>query len=125
MFTKTLIDQVYDGDWSFGDAVWSTDNNKFYFDSSGAVACIWELDVPSKTLDKIVPSHSAHSPVYFFDTTDAIMYCDEKCIFLTRKKIKLEIFSLRFPLGACLSADRTGMTDEEVFATILLSLSFD
>ncbi len=53
----TLINQVYDGSWSFRQAVWNKDNNKFYFDNSGAVACIWEIDLDKKVLDKIVPNH--------------------------------------------------------------------
>ena len=84
-FSRTLINQMYDGDWSFGKGAWSLDNSKFYFDNNGAVACIWEVDIKNNTLDKIIPSHLANSPIYLFDKTDAIMYCNENCIYLAQR----------------------------------------
>lgn len=83
----TLINQIYDGTWSFRQGVWSADNSKFYFDNSGAVACIWEVDLINKTLDKIVPDHWARGPIYIFDKTDEILYCNESCIYITKKRI--------------------------------------
>jgi hypothetical protein len=61
--SDTLISQIYEGSWSFGMGVWSKDETKFYFDNSGAVACIWELDLTKKTLNKIVPEHEAFNPI--------------------------------------------------------------
>jgi hypothetical protein len=81
----TLINQKYDGTWSFRQGSWSSDNTKFYFDNSGAVACIWEINLNNKTLDKIVPDHWARSPIYLFDQTDAVLYSNKKCIYITRK----------------------------------------
>jgi len=82
----TLINQMYDGTWSFRQGVWSADNSKFYFDNSGAVACIWEVDLTNKTLDKIVPDHRARAPIYIFDKTDEVLYCNERCVYVTRKE---------------------------------------
>jgi len=83
----TLINQQYDGTWSFRKGTWSEDDSKFYFDNSGAVACIWEINLRHNTLDKIVPDHWATSPVYIKDEdNDAIVYCHNNCVYITRKK---------------------------------------
>ena len=82
----TLISQQYDGTWSFGTGCWDNNSKKFYFDNSGAVACIWELDLSNKTLDKIVPEHWATSPILMNDSLNTeILYCENGCI----KKIEL------------------------------------
>ncbi|MCU4157326.1 hypothetical protein J1N10_15220 [Carboxylicivirga sp. A043] len=62
--SETLISQQYDGSWSFGSGVWNNDETKFYFDNTGAVACIWQLDIAKNTLNKIVPEHEAFNPIF-------------------------------------------------------------
>jgi len=78
----TIISQKYEGSWSFGSGDWNTSSDKFYFDNSGAVACIWELDISNRTLDKIVPEHTATSPIVFENNEDktTVVYCEENCI---------------------------------------------
>jgi len=78
----TLISQEYDGTWSFGTGAWNTSGDKFYFANSGAVACIWELDISNRTLDKIVPEHTATAPIVFENNEDktTVVYCEENCI---------------------------------------------
>ena len=77
----TLINQEYRGSWSFGQGCWNDQSTKFYFDNSGAVACIWELDVEGKALNKIVPEHYADHPYFFTkDGTEYITYCENNCI---------------------------------------------
>ncbi len=84
---ETLISQDYDGTWSFGTGFWSEDESKFYFDNSGAVACIWELDLERKTINKIVPDHWATNPTLINDgKTMKIMYCLENCIMIVEPK---------------------------------------
>ena len=82
----TLISQEYEGSWSFGTGAWNASSDKFYFDNSGAVACIWELDIINKTLDKIVPEHTATAPIVFESNEDktVIVYCEENCIKMIR-----------------------------------------
>ena len=82
----TLINQRYDGTWSFRQGTWNEDDSKFYFDNSGAVACIWEIDLVENTLDKIVADHSARAPVYVDEENGAIVYCNENCVYITRKE---------------------------------------
>jgi len=84
----TLISQYYDGTWSFGAGCWDNNSMKFYFDNSGAVACIWELNLLNKTLDKIVPEHWAKSPILMYDSLDTeILYCEKGCIKKTEFKL--------------------------------------
>ncbi len=84
--SDTLIAQEYSGSWSFGEVTWSADENKFYFDNSGAVACIWEIDLLAKTIDKIVPEHHAHCPVFYHDkNTLAVLFCENGCVKITRE----------------------------------------
>jgi hypothetical protein len=71
--TETLISQQYDGSWSFGSGVWNIDETKFYFDNTGAVACIWELDVEKNTLNKIVPEHEAFKPIMIDIGTEKVL----------------------------------------------------
>ncbi|MBL4736331.1 MAG: hypothetical protein JKY18_13540 [Flavobacteriales bacterium] len=79
--TDTLINQEYSGVWSFGQGSWNDKSTKFYFDNSGGVACIWELDVENKTLNKIVPEHYSDHPFFFVkDSTNYIAYCENHCI---------------------------------------------
>ncbi len=84
--TDTLISQEYTGNWSFGEVTWSRDESKFYFDNSGAVACIWEINLLAKTIDKIVPEHHAHSPVFYLDeNTRTVLFCENNCVKITRE----------------------------------------
>lgn len=78
----TLISQEYDGSWSFQDVSWGMSNDKVYFDNSGAVACIWEINLKKRTLDKVVPEHMASSPIVIYENGDSItfLYCEEHCI---------------------------------------------
>lgn len=76
-----LISQLYDGTWSFGFGCWGTDGNTFYFDNSGATACIWKIDLKAKTLAKIVPEHEASCPSAFEENGQLkILYCEESFI---------------------------------------------
>ncbi len=85
--SDTLISQEYDGEWSFGTGFWSKDETRFYFDNSGAQACIWELDLEKKTINKIVPDHLAKQPILINDDqTMKIMYCLEGCIMIAKPK---------------------------------------
>jgi len=87
--TDTLINQEYRGSWSFGRGSWDDKSTKFYFDNSGAVACIWEVDVERKTLNKIVPEHYADHPFFFNkDSTTYIAYCENNCIKVTTPRNK-------------------------------------
>lgn len=64
-------------DWCFGVGVWNASGDKFYFDNSGQVACIWELDVKNFTLDKVVPEHEAEIPIII---GEVIYYCENNLI---------------------------------------------
>ncbi|MBN1950784.1 MAG: hypothetical protein JW801_06245 [Bacteroidales bacterium] len=75
---NVLIMQEYEGDWSFGQGAWNDASDKFYVDNSGAVACIWEVDLSKRTLNKIVPDHEASHPVFLEE--GRILYCQESCI---------------------------------------------
>jgi len=82
--SDTLIDQEYRGSWSFGQGVWNKESTKFHFDNSGSVACIWEIDIERKTLNKIVSEHYAKHPFFFMkDGTRYIVYCENNCIKIT------------------------------------------
>jgi len=86
--TETLeyIRQLYDGTWSFGSGTWNVASTKFYFDNSGAVACIWEIDLENKTLNKVVPEHSASHPVWFMENgKGSVVYCEESYIKIVRE----------------------------------------
>ena len=49
--------------WCFGLGNWNGESDKFYFDNSGELACIWEIDLKKNTLDKIVSEHNAIMPL--------------------------------------------------------------
>jgi len=52
--------------WKIGDIVWSGDDSTLYFDNHGSMAaCIWKYDLPTKSLQKIVPEHEAQHPFTF------------------------------------------------------------
>lgn len=51
--------------WAVDTIDWSFDETRLYFDNSGTNACIWELNLDSHSLRKIVPEHDAHAPVYY------------------------------------------------------------
>jgi hypothetical protein len=61
-----LFRQPYSGSWSIGQVAWA-DDDVFYFDNSGAVACIWKVDLADNTLSKIVPEHNARHPFAYND----------------------------------------------------------
>ncbi len=61
-----LLKQPYSGSWSIGQVAWA-DDDVFYFDNSGAVACIWKVDLVDRTLSKIVPEHNARHPYPYND----------------------------------------------------------
>lgn len=67
----------YWADWCFNNVYWHDNSKKFYFDNSGEIACIWEVDLERKTIDKIVPEHFAEFPVYI---NNAVYYLDRGCI---------------------------------------------
>jgi len=88
--TDTLINQEYRGSWSFGQGCWNDESTKFYFDNSGSVACIWEIDIERKTLNKIVSEHYADHPFFFVkDSTSYIAYCENNCIKVATVKTNL------------------------------------
>ncbi len=81
----TLINQDYSGNWSIGDVSWHWNSDKFYFDNSGPVACIWEIDLTNRTIDKIVPNHSALHPTFFiWEGFDYVVYCEDQCVKYSR-----------------------------------------
>jgi len=83
----TLIKQEYTGSWSIGSASWSESEEKVYFDNSGAVACIWEIDLSERTIDKIVPAHSASNPICAKRLGEEIViYCQDDCIKIAKKE---------------------------------------
>ena len=61
-----LIEQPYSGSWSIGQVAWA-DDDTFYFDNSGAAACIWKIDLVDRTLSKVVPEHNARHPYPYND----------------------------------------------------------
>lgn len=83
--SDTLISQQYDGSWSFGSGVWNNEETKFYFDNTGAVACIWELDIEKNTLNKIVPEHEAFNPIILkIGTEKTLAYFFENSIMIAK-----------------------------------------
>ena len=83
----TLINQTYSGDWSFGSGVWDDTGEKFYFDNSGPAACIWDVDIKARTIDKIVPEHWAKKPSFArIDKKPFVMYFEKECV----KKVTIE-----------------------------------
>lgn len=76
-----LISQPYSGDWSFGFGCWNSNGSTFFFDNSGAVACIWKIDLTAKTLAKIVPEHAAKCPnVVVENGKSKLLYCEGSSI---------------------------------------------
>ncbi len=72
---EILWHEEYYGDWSIGDVVWSEDSKRLYFDNSGPQACIWEYQLESSTLTKIVPDHEAMFPsVVYWNSWDYVCY---------------------------------------------------
>lgn len=55
-------------EWCFGIGSWNDESTKFYFDNSGEVACIWEINLDKQTLDKIIPEHEARLPICIGNT---------------------------------------------------------
>ena len=79
-----LISQPYDGAWSFGTGCWNSAGNTIFFDNSGAVACIWKIDLTTKTLAKIIPEHEAKSPaVMDVNGKMTLVYCEGSSIKLS------------------------------------------
>ena len=75
-FIKIYTDS-FGTDWCFNNVCWNDNGDKFYFDNSGEIACIWEVDLTNLTIDKIVPEHSAESPVYM---DNSVFYIEKGCI---------------------------------------------
>jgi hypothetical protein len=74
---QLLFKQSYAGNWSIGKIIWTSDSNKIIFDNSGAVACIWEYDIPNRVLRKLVPEHQALNPFPFeYNDRRYILYTD-------------------------------------------------
>lgn len=63
--------------WCFGLGSWNEEGNKFYFDNSGEMACIWEIDLVANTLDKIVPEHQAKIPICI---SGIVYYCENNLL---------------------------------------------
>ncbi len=76
----SLHPENFKSSWCFNDACWNDKGDKFYFDNSGDVACIWEIDLQKNTIDKIVPDHFAKLPVIIKDT---LYYVLKGCIHKT------------------------------------------
>lgn len=65
-------------DWSLVNPTWSERRAVLYFDNSGAMACVWRVDLVNKVLSKIVPEHEAVSarPVELLGQ-EALVYLEE------------------------------------------------
>lgn len=73
-------------DWYIQNIVWAPDDSSIYFDNSGTFACIWEYNVASDKLIKIVPEHSAENPVPFtYEEQDYIVYKDQGKLMLAAR----------------------------------------
>ncbi|WP_353668874.1 hypothetical protein [Marinomonas sp. THO17] len=76
-YKSEMLFSVGHADFLIGRFSWANDSNAFYFDNSGAFACIWEYDIVNKKLQKIVPEHEAESPFYInFEGRDFIIYLE-------------------------------------------------
>ncbi|MFY0674043.1 MAG: hypothetical protein JXQ87_11585 [Bacteroidia bacterium] len=85
-----FINQEYLGNWAFGTGCWSDNDTRFYFDNSGPVACIWEIDFVNRTLDKIVPEHNAAKPNYITGTSKPqVIYYEDGYIKIAERKEQL------------------------------------
>ncbi|MCE0494797.1 DUF1311 domain-containing protein [Vibrio salinus] len=67
----TLMPGILDGAkeriwWRIFDMVWTDDDTQIYFDNEGQrFACIWQYDLVSNQVTKIVPEHTAITPYPF------------------------------------------------------------
>lgn len=74
-----LFQQQYSGDWSIGNIIWSDNSESVYFDNAGAVACIWQYEISSRVLRKIVPEHEAHNPQFLrYQGREYVVYVETK-----------------------------------------------
>ena len=74
---STLFQQEYMGDWSIGSIIWSDDSERIFFDNAGAVACIWQYEIGTRILRKIVPEHEARSPQFLrYEGREYILYVE-------------------------------------------------
>jgi len=65
------------GGWSLSNLAWSERRQVLYFENSGAMACIWRVDLSGKVLSKIVPEHTAGQPLAVeLDGREAIVYVE-------------------------------------------------
>lgn len=75
--SEIISDNAFASGWYINSLAWSFDDQSVFFDNSGNWACIWEYDLASKQLHKIVPEHSASSPFSFhYQGNDYILYED-------------------------------------------------
>lgn len=74
--SETVLDPE-SGGWSLSDLAWSERRPVLYFENSGAMACIWRVDLASKVLSKIVPEHIAGQPLAVeLQGREAIVYIE-------------------------------------------------
>lgn len=73
--------------YDVGGVDWSSDSKKVYFDNSNIdLACIYELDVASKSVTKIVPEHEAVLPYYFiWNEQEYIAYTELNSIRIAKR----------------------------------------
>ncbi|WP_347903277.1 hypothetical protein [Pseudomonas purpurea] len=68
---------IPDTGWGIVNPTWSETRPVLYFDNNGARACIWRVDLATKTLSKIVPEHEAVSGHSIeFNGREALVYLD-------------------------------------------------
>lgn len=74
--SETVLDPETGG-WSLSDLSWSERRPVLYFENSGAMACIWRVDLANKVLSKIVPEHIAGQPLAVeLQGREAIVYIE-------------------------------------------------
>ena len=69
---------------------WSSDSKRVYFDNSNiSLACIYELDVASQSVTKIVPEHEAVLPYHFtWNNQEYVAYSELNTIRIAKRPIK-------------------------------------
>lgn len=81
-FGKLVFNENNVGDWFIDHMCFSPDGTTLYFDNYGEYACIWEHEVESDTIRKIIAEHNAHFPfAYEKDGRRHVVYILEHQIF--------------------------------------------
>jgi len=96
--------------WCFGLGSWNEDCNKFYFDNSGEMACIWEINLVDNTLDKIVPEHEAEMPICI---GGIVYYCENNMIKKATFIEKGEVIKQSYGLEEAIVYDESHYYEDE------------